>query len=101
MPRISAHRTVNPSHRGRSLLDCTVQGDEWDRMFESPTQQMLRIKTRHSVVWELGGALIHAYGNPPFELSDWSALAKYYSAGAPQSTFAHTLEELGGKYLGK
>jgi glycosyltransferase involved in cell wall biosynthesis len=96
----SAHRKVNTSQRGRSLLDCTVQGDEWGRMFEGPTQQMLRIKTRHSVVWELGGALIQAHGNPPFELNDWSVLARYYSAGAPQTTFAHTLEELGGKYFG-
>jgi glycosyltransferase involved in cell wall biosynthesis len=96
----SAHRAVIPGQRGGWLRDCTVQGDEWGRMFESSTQQMLRIKTGHSVVWELGGALIHAYGNPPLELNDWSVLAHYYSAGAPQTTFAYTLEELEGNYLG-
>lgn len=89
-----------PSQEGRSLLDCSVGGAEWDRVFESPTHPMLRINTGHSVVWELGGALIQAYGNPPFEPNDWSALAHYWSVGAPQSTFAHSLEELGGKYLG-
>jgi glycosyltransferase involved in cell wall biosynthesis len=83
----------------RSSLDCTVRGHEWARAFEGPTHPMLRINTGHSVVWELGGALIHTYGNPPFELNDWSVLAKYYNVTAPQSTFAHTLEELGGKYF--
>lgn len=83
----------------RSLLDCTVRGHEWARVFESPTHPLLKINTGHSVVWELGGALIHAYGHPPFELNDWSVLAKYYNVTAPQSTFAHTLEELGGKYF--
>ena len=95
----SAHRTVIPSQRGRALLDCTVRDKEWYRVFESPTQPMLRINTGHSVVLELGGALIQACGNPSFGLKDWSVLAPYYSAGAPQTTFAHTLEELGGRYL--
>ncbi|MCS6303010.1 MAG: glycosyltransferase [Nitrospira sp.] len=96
----SEQRISIPRQGGHGLLDCTVRGDEWARVFESPTQPMLRINTGHSVVWELGGALIHAYGNPPFKLNDWSALAKYYSTGAPRSTFAHTLAELGGKYVG-
>jgi hypothetical protein len=61
---------------------------------------MLRINTGYGVVWEIGGTLIQAYGDPPFEPNDWSVFAQYCSAGAPQVTFAHTLEELGGKYLG-
>lgn len=96
----SSARHVSVSSPERlSLLDCTVRSDEWARIFESPTHPLLRINTGQSVVWELGGALFHAYGNPPFELNDWSALAQYYSIGAPQSTFAHTMEELGGKYF--
>lgn len=96
----SAERTSIPSQEGRSLHDCTLRDDEWARVFESPPHPMLRINTGHSIVWELGGALIQTYGNPPFERNDWSVLANYYSAGAPQSTFVHTLEELGGKYFG-
>lgn len=93
-------RTNMPNPETRSLVKCAVGRDEWARIFESPPHPMLKINTGHSVVWSLGGALIHAYGNPPFELRDWSVLAQYYSTGAPQSTYAHTLEELGGKYFG-
>ena len=83
------------------MLDCTVQNDGWARVFESPTQPMLRINTGLGVVWELGGAMIQAYGNPRIDLNDWSVLAQHYNPNAPQTTFANTLEELGGKYLGK
>jgi len=83
----------------RSLCDCTLHGDGWARVFESPTQPTKKIFTGQSVVWELGGTFVHAYGNPRIELSDWSVLAQYYSAGAPQITFAETVHELGGKYL--
>ena len=96
----SVRHTDMPSPEAHSLVECTVRRDEWARIFESPPHPMLKINTGHSVVWSLGGALIHAYGNPPFELRDWSVLAQYYSTGAPQSTYAHTLEELGGKYFG-
>lgn len=96
----SVQRIGSSGQEECSLLDCTIGGDEWARVFESPTHPLLKVNTGHSVVWEVGGALIQAYGNPPFEPNDWSALAQYWSTGAPPSTFAHTLEELGGKYLG-
>ncbi len=51
------------------------------------------------MVWELGGAVIHTCGNPRIELNDWSVLAPYYKPGAPQGTYANTLEELEGTYL--
>lgn len=95
----SSGRDVAPIKVGGALLDCTVQGDGWARVFESPTQPMLRINTGLGVVWELGCAMIQAYGNPRIDLNDWSVLAQHYSPGAPQTTFANTLEELGGKYL--
>jgi hypothetical protein len=96
----SAECTAISSDEQRSLLNCTVRGDEWARVFESSPHQMLRINTGYGVVWEMGGTLIQAYGDPPFEPNDWSVLAQYCSAGAPQVTLAHTLEELGGNYLG-
>lgn len=95
----SSGRDAAPLQVGAALLDCTVRGDGWARVFESPTQPMLRINTGLGVVWELGGAMIQAYGNPRIELNDWSVLAQHYSPGAPQTTFANTLDELGGKYL--
>ena len=94
-------RNVAPIKVGTTLLDCTVQNDGWARVFESPTQPMLRINTGLGVVWELGGAMIQAYGNPRIDLNDWSVLAQHYNPNAPQTTFANTLEDLGGKYLGK
>ncbi|MEO7861702.1 MAG: hypothetical protein ABIU05_14950 [Nitrospirales bacterium] len=94
-------RNVAPIKVGTTLLDCTVQNDGWARVFESPTQPMLRINTGLGVVWELGGAMIQAYGNPRIDLNDWSVLAQHYNPDAPQTTFANTLDELGGKYLGK
>lgn len=85
-----------PEH---SLRACTIQRKGWAGMFESPSQPMLRIKTEFGTVWEMGGAMIHIYGNPRIELNDWSVLAQYYKVGAPQGTYAATLEELQGKYL--
>ena len=96
-----SRRKVSPIHVGARSLDCTVQDDGWARVFESPTQPMLRINTGLGVVWELGGAMIQAYGNPRIDLNDWSVLAQHYNPDAPQTTFANSLEELGGKYLGK
>lgn len=84
---------------GQSLSGCTIQGDGWRRVFESPTQPLLRIRTGYGVVWELGGAMIHAHRNPRIKLHDWSVLARYYNAGAPRLTFANTILELKGKYL--
>jgi hypothetical protein len=83
----------------RSLSECTIKNHEWERVFESPTQPMLRIKTGYGTVWELGGAIIHAYGNPPITLNDWSVLAQYNKTNAPRMTFANSLDELEGKYL--
>lgn len=83
----------------RSLNECTIQGDGWARVFESPPQPMLRIKTEFGMVWELGGAMIQTYGNPRIELNDWSVLAQYYKPDAPQVTYADTLEKLEGTYL--
>ena len=85
--------------RSSPLNDCTIQGEGWARIFESPIQAMVRVNTRQGVVWELGGAMIHAYGNPRVELNDWSVLAQYYSFAAPALTFGKTLEELDGKYF--
>lgn len=82
-----------------SFFDCMLRSNDWSRVFESPTQPMRRVNTGHCSVWELGGALIQAYGNPRFELSDWSVLARYFRADAPSLTFVRTLEELGGSYL--
>ena len=89
----------NSNHAGSALVECTIQGDGWARVFESPTQPMLRINMGQSVVWELGGAMIHSYGMHGIGLNDWSVLARYFKSGAPQTTFANSLEELGGKYL--
>lgn len=83
----------------RALYDCTIQNQGWARVFESPPQPMLRISTEFGRVWELGGAMIQTYGKPCIELNDWSVLAQYYTPSAPPMTYAHTLEELEGKYL--
>ena len=95
----SSMRAANPGRTARDLQDCTLRGDDWARVFESVTQPMRRIYTGQHVVWELGGAFVHAPGNPGMELNDWSVLARYFSPGAPRITFANILQELGGKYL--
>ena len=82
-----------------ALSDCTVQNHSWARVFESPPQPMLRIKTEFGMVWELSGAMIQMYGNPRIELNDWSVLAQYCKNGAPPGICANTLEELEGIYL--
>lgn len=89
-----------PNKLACSLQDCTLQGDGWTRVFESATQPVRKIYTGQSVVWELGGAVIRARGNPRMELNDWSVFARYFNPEAHETTFANTLlDELGGKYL--
>jgi glycosyltransferase involved in cell wall biosynthesis len=92
--RDSAPRKIAPS-----LMDCTIQGDDWARVFENPTQPMQKIHTGQGTVWEFGGAVIHAYGRPSFSLRDWSVFAQYYNLDSPRITFASSLDALGGKYL--
>jgi hypothetical protein len=82
-----------------SLQDCTLRGDGWARVFEGVTQPCRKIYTGQSIVWELGGAFIHADNNPRMDLHDWSVLAQYCSPGTPQTTFANNLIDFGGKYL--
>ena len=96
---VSVTREAGSDRLDRSLNECTIQPGGWARVFESPTQPMLRIKTECGTVWELGGAMIQTYGNPRIELNDWSALAPYYKASAPAGIYANTLEELEGTYL--
>lgn len=88
-----------PNKTAHSLQDSILQGDGWARVFESVTQPVRKIYTGQSVVWELGGAFIHAYGNPSMELNDWSVFARNFNPESPETTFANTLDELGGKYL--
>jgi glycosyltransferase involved in cell wall biosynthesis len=87
------------NRQDRSLNKCTIQSGGWSRVFESPPQPMLRIRTEFGTVWELGGAMIQTYGKPRIDLNDWSVLAQYYKPSAPPGTYAYTLEELEGKYL--
>ena len=84
---------------GFALLDCTIQHDRWAQVFDSAAQPVQRINTQQSVVWESGGALIHAYGNPQILMNDWSVLAQHVNVNSPLLTFANTLEELEGRYL--
>lgn len=97
--RATAIHALVPNKVAHSLRDCALQGDGWARVFESVTQPVRKIYTGQSVVWELGGAVIHAHGNPGMELNDWSVFARYFNPEAPETTFANTLDELGGKYL--
>jgi hypothetical protein len=97
--QFSSMRDPVPGKLARSLRDCTLRGDGWARVFEGVTQPMRRLFTGQNIVWELGGAFIQAHGNPGMELNDWSVLAQYFSPGAPRTTFANTLQELGGGYL--
>ena len=90
---------LSPNSTELSLDECMIERDRWARVFESPTQPMLRINMGQGAVWELGGAMIHSFGMHGIGLNDWSVLAQYFKPGAPHITFANTIEELGGKYL--
>ncbi len=88
-----------PGKSIEALRDCTLQGGGWARVFESGTQPMRRIFTSQSTVTELGGAILHTFGNPEIELNDWSVMAQYWNFGAPPMKFVNSLEELNGIYL--
>lgn len=96
----SNSKPVGVSAQSRcSLVGCTVSRDGWARIFESPTQPMVRINMDSSVVFEWGGAIVCAPGGSGLELNDWSVLTQHYDRNAPQVKFANTLEELEGSFL--
>lgn len=95
----ASHTTPSPNDINQCLQDCTLREGDWPRVFESPTQPMRRIYTGQSVIWEMGGAFLHASGNPRMELNDWSVFAQYFSPIAPKITSTKILDELGGRFL--
>lgn len=98
--RIAAERgPAEPSDLSVALRGCTLASADWPRVFESVTQPVRRLDTGQSSVWELGGTVVHAFGNPPIELQRWSVLAKYVDPDAPDLTFATDLVGLEGKFL--
>jgi len=84
---------------GENWHKCHLEGDGWARVFESPPRPMLRMNTGCGLIWEMGGAFIHRYGNTGMRPNDWSVAAQLFSTGALEATFSNTIEELGGKYL--
>jgi glycosyltransferase involved in cell wall biosynthesis len=82
-----------------SLRNCIIDRSAWSRVFESTTQPMPLLDTGTSRVHELGGAAVHTVGNTEMGLTDWSVFARYYSPGAPETTFATSLAALGDLYL--
>lgn|GEM_PF-1243472 len=95
----SCGRSRGESDLAHSLRECTLQRDDWSRVFEGVTQPMRRLYTGTSTVWELGGAFVHSLGNPAMELHDWSVFAQHFRSVAPRTTFVRNLPELGGRYL--
>lgn len=83
-----------------ALRHCTIDPTTWSRPFESATQPMRLLDTGTSTVYELGGAAVHIDGNPSMGLTDWSVVAQYFNPGAPVTTFATSLADLGDLYLG-
>lgn len=88
-----------PNKTIHSLPDCTLKGDRWGCVFESMTQPLRKISTGNMIVWELGGAIILAHGNPSSSLNYWSVFDRYFSRNSAELTFVNTLIELNGTYL--
>lgn len=80
-----------PSSRGIPIERCLLRETDWSRVFESPPQPLFWARTGLGWVSELGGAFIHAQGDVPKEIHDWSPLAEYCFPGAPKLTFAPTV----------
>jgi hypothetical protein len=91
--------TTLPNKTIHSLRDCTLKGDRWGCVFESMTQPVRKISTGQVIVWELGGAIILAHGNPSKELNYWSVFDRYFSPNSTELTFVNTLVELDGTYF--
>jgi hypothetical protein len=83
----------------QALGDCTLAPADWARVFGSAPQPTRRLNTGLSSVWELGGAMILAHGNPQMELRHWSPLVQYLDPEAPKVRFASALADFNGMYL--
>lgn len=102
-----SHAIPSPDDTNKLLKDDTLGEEDWPRVFESPTQPMLRIRTGRNNVWEMGGAFLHAFGNKfvKMELTDWSAFSAYYGQvsrkiiSIKNISFSKTLGELDGKFI--
>lgn len=66
-----------------NLNGCLVEKAEWARIFESVPQPVKRINTGNGLIFELGGVSYQAWGNPDFELRDWSVMANFTNPGSP------------------
>ena len=97
--RHAHNRSTKIDELTTSLQHCTIDRTTWSRPFESATQPMRLLYTGTSTVYELGGAAVHIGGNPSMGLTDWSVLAQYFNLGAPVTTFAASLADLGDMYL--
>ncbi|PPK71569.1 glycosyltransferase involved in cell wall biosynthesis [Methylobacter tundripaludum] len=82
------------------LEHCTVDQNDWARIFESVQQPVTRIFSGNGRVTELGGAFIHTIGSSVVRRHNWSALAEYYKNG-PRLTYAKSIKELEGRYMSR
>jgi hypothetical protein len=100
-----SHAISSPGDTNKLLKDDTLGEEDWLRVFESPTQPLLKIRTDLDAVWEMGGACMHAFGDLTMKLTDWSVFAEYYNPISSQTfvtkniTFTGTLDQMSEKFL--
>lgn len=92
--------TADDTIPSSSLLnECLLQQNDIPRVFESPTQPLRRLYTGHAVVYEMGGMIIQAKGNPSIDLNDWSVLSRYIKENHIDLIFTDSIQNLQGLYL--
>lgn len=89
--KILTHKTLSPK--------CLLNASDIPRVFESPTQPLIKLCTGYGKVYEFGGAYIYSPGKPKIELNDWSVLSRYINKRHADLRFANSLQSLNGCYL--
>lgn len=82
-----------------ALSDCTIRSDDWERVFDSPSQPLSRIKTGSGAVFEVAGTFISCPAQGLLGPNDWSVCAQYMGGTAPPLRFGRNLMELNGAFL--
>lgn len=95
--------TAKPSARslGAALHGTLLADSEWQRVFESATQPLLKLFTGSHRVWELGGSSILMPYDSHVRLNDLSAVAQYIDRSAPTAVFSKDIKGLAGGFLPK
>jgi len=96
--KVPAELQGRDMHERLDLGECFLNESDWDRVFESCSQPVLKLNSGFSSIYELGGAFIRVntcgmVGKPKKGLHDWSVFTKGLDLRPCSLAYTTTLKE--------